>query len=215
MATSCKTRDRSATSKRLVEAVETLLAREGFRGLGINALAREAGVDKVLIYRYFGGLSQLIAAYAEEGDLWWIPAEIIGPDLPPPEDDTLSGWLTLVLQRHMAALKRRPLTVEILAWGLVERNALTEALNRVQERRGQEVLAHIFERFPPADWHRAVAWMALLGAATDFLVLRAQTAGYFLVDSGSERGWHYIENAVSDLVHAAFDRDAPGGAAAQ
>jgi len=54
----------------LIQAVGTLLAREGFKGLGVNAVAREAGVDKVLIYRYFGGLSELIVAFGREGNFW-------------------------------------------------------------------------------------------------------------------------------------------------
>jgi len=58
-------RDSTKTKERLLEAVDDVLARDGFNGLGINALAREAGVDKVLIYRYFGGLSGLLKAYAE------------------------------------------------------------------------------------------------------------------------------------------------------
>jgi len=42
-------RNREATRARLIESVGNLLAREGFRAVGINAVAREAGVDKVLI----------------------------------------------------------------------------------------------------------------------------------------------------------------------
>ncbi|HKZ16288.1 MAG TPA: TetR/AcrR family transcriptional regulator, partial [Geobacteraceae bacterium] len=56
-------RDREATRTRLIQAVGALLARHGFTAIGVNAVAKEAGVDKVLIYRYFGGLPQLIAAF--------------------------------------------------------------------------------------------------------------------------------------------------------
>ncbi|MFU8830406.1 MAG: hypothetical protein ACNA8P_13365 [Phycisphaerales bacterium] len=35
----------------MIRAVGTLLARDGFQGMGVNAVAREAGVDKVLIAR--------------------------------------------------------------------------------------------------------------------------------------------------------------------
>ena len=63
-----KTRDREATRARLIAAVGNLLAREGFKGLGVNAVAREAGVDKVLIYRYFGGLPELIVAFGRESN---------------------------------------------------------------------------------------------------------------------------------------------------
>jgi len=76
-----KTRDREATRARLIGAVGTLLAREGFKGLGVNAVAREAGVDKVLIYRYFGGLSELIADFGREGNFWPSIKELAGGDI--------------------------------------------------------------------------------------------------------------------------------------
>ena len=40
----------------LIEAVSTIITEEGFSKIGINKIARTAGCDKVLIYRYFGGL---------------------------------------------------------------------------------------------------------------------------------------------------------------
>jgi AcrR family transcriptional regulator len=52
-----KIRDKHITSKRLISAVGSLLAKKGFKGIGVNAVAREAGVDKVLFFRYFGGLT--------------------------------------------------------------------------------------------------------------------------------------------------------------
>ena len=55
-------RNRDETSARLLAAVGEVLARDGFAALGVNAVAKQAGVDKVLIYRYFGGLPELIQA---------------------------------------------------------------------------------------------------------------------------------------------------------
>ncbi|HCV71491.1 MAG TPA: TetR family transcriptional regulator, partial [Agrobacterium sp.] len=52
-------KDRAATEKAIFEAARSLLAEEGFQGFGINAVARRAGCDKQLIYRYFGGLEGL------------------------------------------------------------------------------------------------------------------------------------------------------------
>ena len=40
-------RNREATRLRLIEAVGELLAEKGFTRLGINAVAKQAGVDKV------------------------------------------------------------------------------------------------------------------------------------------------------------------------
>ena len=73
-------RDKESTRFRLLDAVGTLLAREGFGALGINAVAREAGVDKVLIYRYFGGMDELLRAFGQSGDFWPTIAQVIGDD---------------------------------------------------------------------------------------------------------------------------------------
>ncbi|XOV74734.1 MAG: TetR/AcrR family transcriptional regulator [Phycisphaerales bacterium] len=64
----------------MIRAVGTLLARDGFQGMGVNALAREAGVDKVLIYRYFGSLDTLIDRYCQEVDFWPTADELISYD---------------------------------------------------------------------------------------------------------------------------------------
>ena len=44
------------TEKKLLTAVSTIIEEEGFTKLGVNHIARQAKCDKVLIYRYFGGL---------------------------------------------------------------------------------------------------------------------------------------------------------------
>ena len=49
-------RDSDAMRARILAAVGTMIVRDGLSAIGVNALAREAGCDKVLIYRYFGDL---------------------------------------------------------------------------------------------------------------------------------------------------------------
>lgn len=49
-----------------MDAAKDILTRNGFQALGINEIARQAGVDKVLIYRYFGGLEGLSERLGEE-----------------------------------------------------------------------------------------------------------------------------------------------------
>ena len=53
------TRNRAQTEGRLRKAVEALLVEGGFGALTPSAVARRAGVDKMLIYRYFGDLAGL------------------------------------------------------------------------------------------------------------------------------------------------------------
>ena len=56
------TRNRDETRQRILDAALEELVQEGFGGFGINTIARRAGCDKKLIYRYFDGLEGLISA---------------------------------------------------------------------------------------------------------------------------------------------------------
>ncbi len=207
-------RDREATCRKIVDAVGHVLAAEGFRGVGLRSVAREAGVDKRLIYRYFGGLPKLMKAYADSGDFWWTVDELIGDELPGPEHDTASAWVALALRRHVQALKRRPLTQEILVWELSERNTLTDELSVLRERRAAELLERLGEKLGEGgvgvgEW-RAVG--ALIVAATTYLVVRTRTCdSYAGIDLQDEAGWAEIERGI-DLIVAGTTATAPAGA---
>ncbi|MEZ0486561.1 TetR/AcrR family transcriptional regulator [Fibrella aquatica] len=60
------TRDRVQTEQRLIDAVHELLTEGGFEQVRINRVAQKAKVNKILIYRYFGGLDGLVRAYYEK-----------------------------------------------------------------------------------------------------------------------------------------------------
>jgi AcrR family transcriptional regulator len=126
-------RDRQATEKKILEAVGRILAEKGFHNVGINAVARQARIDKVLIYRYFGGMPELLRAYAEAGSYWPTIEEVAGGDpgrlrgLPPQEA------VATLLCNFARAVRKRPVTLEILAWEAIERNELTKVLEKVRK----------------------------------------------------------------------------------
>jgi AcrR family transcriptional regulator len=63
-------RNRQETSNRIVESAIQLIERNGFAGWGVNAVARSAGVDKVLLYRYFESLEGLLHAIVDQTLFW-------------------------------------------------------------------------------------------------------------------------------------------------
>ena len=44
-------RDREATEKRLLDTIERMIVENGFEKIGVNAVAAQSGVSKILIYR--------------------------------------------------------------------------------------------------------------------------------------------------------------------
>jgi AcrR family transcriptional regulator len=63
-------KNKENTKRKLLNAVGNIVTTDGFGGLGLNKVARSAGVSKILIYRYFGGFNELIRAYILEQDFW-------------------------------------------------------------------------------------------------------------------------------------------------
>ena len=198
-----KNRDREATRTRLIEAVGTLLAREGFTRLGVNAVAREAGVDKVLIYRYFGGLPELIVAFGRDGNFWPSIKELAGGDVVAFGQLPLAEQLSRLGKNFMAAIRNRPLTQEILAWEMIERNELTAELETIREN----TMMNFFEMFfRTTDKGPDIAAMgAIIGAGISYLVSRGRKIRFYNgIDLDSEAGWQRLQGAIDTMIQGTF-----------
>jgi AcrR family transcriptional regulator len=196
-------RDKDRTRKALIAAVGSVLARDGFRAIGVNAVARAAGVDKVLIYRYFGGLDGLVAAYAQSGGFWPDIDELIGD---PVAFDALdaSGKIATFFANFATAIRKRPETLEILAWEMVERNDLTVLLESVREQQGLAMLdrfgAELRASFVNVDMQ---AVTALFAAATNYLAARARLIRVFNgIDITQDAGWKQLASAMETILRA-------------
>lgn len=200
-------RDKEETKARILAAVGKLLAESGFKQLGVNAIAREAGVDKVLIYRYFENLPSLLQTFGREGNYWITVEELVGNET---DIDTefLADWMVLFLTHFLDDLQTRPITQEIMRWELLEGNELTHELATVRDWVATESLEFLKQKcsFPPDKDIPAIA--AVLIAGIVYLVLRTKVSNTFLgIDFSSPTGWERIENAIASLVRQTVDSD--------
>ena len=193
-----KVRDRGITSRRLISALGSLLAREGFKGVGVNAVAREAGVDKKLIYRYFGGLEGLIGAFGREGDFWPSILELAGGDLKAVSRLSLEDRLSAFSRNFIRGLRRRPMTLAIMAWEMVEKNELTRELEAVREQRTMEFFKMFFGAERPGLDLQAV--VMLVGAAVSYLLIRSDHIDvYGGLGLATDEDWERIAAGI-DLI---------------
>lgn len=191
-------RDKEATKKRLIQATETVIARDGFAKLGVNSVAREADVDKVLIYRYFGGLDGLIKAYAEEGDFWPSVEELINESEAIYRARPADDQMTRVFQNLVRSLHKRPATLEILAWEMAERNDLTAHLDRVREDLGREFTRR-FGHAGPTEVD-LLAFSAIMAGAVNYLTARSRRHKTFNgMDIASDQGFKRLEVAIGQI----------------
>jgi len=178
-----------------------VLAEKGFGKLGVNAVAKQAGVDKVLIYRYFGGLSGLMERYANSSEFWPSASELLGDEEQRAELAKMSfaEGFTVVFRRYANALRSRPLTLEILSWETIERNALTIAMEEVRESMGLELMAFLSELGPPeADWQ---AISNLFSGGIHYLAIRARKiTTYTGMSIADDEGWERLIASIGFLV---------------
>lgn len=201
-------RDRTTTRARILAAAEHLLTNEGFSALGVNAIAAHAGVDKVLIYRYFGGLPQLLTELARDGGIW--PAlSAVAPDAPSTDEARtlpLSALTLLLLRAELAGLRDRPLAQQALAWELAERNALTDALSAARSARHDEMLDAVRAGHRAPPYVDVPALMALLGAGLTYLALMSRTSGTYLgLDLSTDDGWRRMDKTLAGVVRAVLE----------
>jgi AcrR family transcriptional regulator len=193
-------RNRPRTEAKFREAVEELLVEGGFTALTPSAVARRAGVDKMLIYRYFGDLPGLVRSIAYARDFFPSFEDLCG-------DHTIADLLALpvsvraahILKRNAQMLMDRPVVLELMVWELVERNALTAIMEEAREGLGLRLLAELFADV--TDRGRLAAISAVLSAGVAYLALRRRKIRWFSgVDLKSDEGWETIASAIEAMA---------------
>ena len=193
-------RNRLQTEGKLRKAVEALLVESGFAALTPSAIGRRAGVDKMLIYRYFGDVPGLVRSIAFAPDFFPTFEDLCG-------DDTVADLLALpvsvraarILDRNARALLERPVVLELMVWELVERNDLTAIMEEARESLGLRLLAELFPDV--ADKSRLGAMSAVLSAGVSYLALRRRKIRWFSgVDLKSDEAWQAIAASIQAMT---------------
>lgn len=193
-------RDREETKTKILQAVGQVLATSGFQGLGINAIARVAGVDKVLIYRYFEDLPTLLKTFAQSGEY----VGSLDRFLAQLGDDQLPDWrsaMVMFVMTYAQLLHHNPLSQEIFRWELTEKNELTESLAESREVLIQAGLAWVRQKYPETIERDLESISAILLSSVTYLVLRSRTRKTFLdIDFATSAGAAQIQATMRQFL---------------
>jgi AcrR family transcriptional regulator len=195
------TRNRPATEARLKAAVESLMVEGGFGALTPSAVGRQAGVDKMLIYRYFGGLEGLVTAVVRQPGFFPSSLELAGGDKAATRALPIPQRVATVTRAYAQALLARPVVQELMVWEMVERNALTAIAEEERERAALDLYDDLFSDI--GDPRRFYAATAILGAAVSYLILRRRKIRWFSgVDLRSDEGWDELSLTIGQMAAA-------------
>lgn len=193
-------RDRTATRAAILASAKAILAAKGFAALGVNIVARDAGCDKQLVYRYFGGLEGLVDAIGEDLANW-----VVTRIAPPPisDNDSYGTRLTLLLHSYIDGLRDDPLMRAILAWEVSDGSPHVQRLTAARSRAMGQWMGRLRGTLTPPTGLDAAALNAILIAAIQHLVLAGGVAGVFVgVPLQAEADWDRIKHMVARIIAA-------------
>lgn len=187
------------TRQRLMDAVEQVLLADGFQGLTPDNLAKRAGVRREDLFRHFKGLKGLLSAYGRTPRFWPTVEELTGGDVEGLKQLTPAEQIATFFKSYLHALRKRPATLEVLAWEAWECNELTRSMEYARERTALEFFELM--RDDPPDDVDLTALIIILAGAVSFLAVRSRTHKVLGgVDLESEAGWQRIDETIDALV---------------
>lgn len=196
-------RDRDATARSILAAAKETLAEEGFGAFGVNAIARRAGCDKQLIYRYFGGLEGLADAIG--ADLATELTEELKPLSNAPAPQSYGALMKHLALSLTELLRRNRVMQQINAWEAAAPSPLVTKLIAARAKRMGLWMFEMRGSLKPPPGIDAPAVNAIIIAAVQQLVVSASANGEFSgMPLRTDADWKRLEDAISTLVESVY-----------
>ncbi len=193
-------KDREYTEKKLLNAVGEIILKEGFEKIGVNAVASKASVSKVLIYRYFGSVDNMIIEYLSQNDFW----QSFSIDFP--KDENLKEFIKKMFRNQIHQLRNNKLEQELYRWELTTHNNVIEKLRLKREAKGITLIT-IISQLSQHPREEVAAIATLLGAAISYLVLLSNNCSmYNGIDLQSDKGWEQLAYGIDLLIDKWYDK---------
>lgn len=191
---------RQQTEQRIMQALEEQILETGMMGVGVNAIAKRAGVSKELIYRYFDGLPGLMMRWMQTQDFWTGRSSMLLDANS--EGLSLQQIILNMLAAQVDALAKNDALKEIRRWELIEQNEVSEQLATRREKAARGFIDELTSanEDPDAD---IPAMLGVMLAGVLYLSLRSKTESQFLgVPIRTEAGWERITKALAQLSNS-------------
>lgn len=200
---SSKEQSKEKSKQKLLAAVGKILKNKGFSGLKVNDIAATAGLDKKLIYKYFGGTDQLLDAYLSSKDFW---SNVKGERVPKEITDGGHELSKALISEQFDYMFRDKEYQKIILWRLSEQRKALQRLTVNQEKVGEVILQNITDPYfgSNADLYRAV--MAILVSGVYYLNLTTDVNGSIFcgLDMNDENGRAKIKEALHFLIDKTY-----------
>ena len=196
-----KERDREATEKRLLDTIGRMIAEDGFEKIGINAIAAQSSVSKILIYRYFGSVEGLMAAYIRQHDFWLnFPLEF-------PNREELPAFVKSMFHGQIEQLRNNPTLKRLYRWELSCNNDMIVKLREQREKIGVNLVQKVSELTGHPQREIAVMASLLTASITYLVMLEDFCPVYNGISLNENSGWEQINEGIEFFINKVFQHE--------
>ena len=194
-------RDREATERRLLDNIGKMIAEDGFEKIGINAIATQSNVSKILIYRYFGSVEGLMAAYIKQYDFWLnFPLEY-------PNREELPLFVKRMFQGQIEQLRNNPTLKRLYRWELSCNNDMIVKLREQREKVGVNLVKKVSELTGHPQNEIAVMASLLTASITYLVMLEDFCPIYNGIPLNENSGWEQINEGIELFINKVFQNE--------
>ena len=190
-----KKRDRERTKGKILKAVGEVIEQFGTEKVGVNLIARTAGVNKVLIYRYFDSVDGLMEQYVKSGEYASTAGDEYIENIQPVAPENRGNAMTDLMLTFLRDLRERKATRDLLRWEIgTGKSMLSDTRNDVSNR----LLTKIGD-LPQYEDTRAL--MAFVTAGIYYMTIAADFRGTMMeIDLQSDEEWKRIEKVIERII---------------
>ena len=205
--TSGKLRDKERTKVKMIQAVGKVLLKKGYTGLNASSIAKEAGIDKSLVWTYFGSLDNLVEEYIAQRDFWKYKAADSINNMLTFKDGIKAEYMSGLLQFQFQSLLDDEILQRIMLWGISEKKDFLRHISDERELIGEEVFKIVDPQFKDSNIDiRGI--LAILVAGIYYLVLHGKTNGSLFcgIDLNTADGEDRIKESISQIISMAYKK---------
>lgn len=187
-------KSREQTECKILEAVASIVESDGFEKLGINTIALKANVSKMLIYRYFGGLEELVARFIMQKDYWAnTDTLILNPH-------SVGDSIKSMFRNQIEQLRNDVTLRRLCRWELSCHNASIDQLRDKREENGCNLIK-VVSRLTGCSNSEVASLASILSASISYLTLiEDQCPTYNGIALQTDKGWEQIAQGVDMIV---------------
>jgi AcrR family transcriptional regulator len=201
-------KDRDETKQRIINAVGKIFRTQGRDGLNVSRIAREAGVDRSLIYQYFGkNINDLIETYILQKDYWMRFAGKINAEVGQHTHESSKELIIDILQNQWRYFSADAEMQQLILWELSGDSDLMRSIHNTREINGQSVLELAKEHFKENNIKFEPIAVLLLGGIYYANIHTIHNGSIMCgMDIKTEEGQQDMMNAIRQIVEWAYQK---------